>query len=121
MRKRIKWPNKVPVLTGKHFCIGHMDGDEYYGGDGTHCLLGWAAAVFPAVCDKWGSVREDHPVVRALADEVKSNRPTAIGRVLEFNDEIAGEKGRPRLARVWNRTMQRLGYTEPAGTYKGPK
>ncbi len=86
------WPESVPVLTADDFCRG-----RYHGPNGTHCLAGHALAIKGT-----GPVLWD--ILEAIRDEAGCRRVPA------FNDNPRNSKA--KLARVWNRAMRKLGYTE---------
>ena len=112
---KVKWPRTVPHLTERDIYCGDLDG-----GDGTHCLMGWARTVFPDVGQNYGEFVEDHPVILALADAVRIpacakgdfEDGETVDKVIAFNDSYAGESKKRSIANAWNRAMAKLGYTE---------
>lgn len=124
---KVKYPKQVPVLEGEDFCQGMKC-------RGMRCLIGWSAAVFlDRDSDETGDYhllpqRVKESLLRSIRIE-EGNTPKLrqfdkdfilpdAGCVFIFNDGGFGRRKtaahRAALARVWNRAMEMLGYTEAA-------
>jgi hypothetical protein len=101
MSKHPQWPAEVPVLTAKDIHRGDLDGPR-----GTHCLLGWGLETFHDESAR-------HEARRAMKQHIE----TVYSSVGVFNDDADNPK--TEIARVWNRAMADLGYTE--GNPEAPK
>lgn len=101
----MSWPKEVPVLEARHITRHQFDSND----GKRHCLLGWRNTVFgdsPIQCSK---------VDEALAKAVKE----AVGwdaNPIVYNDNWSVPK--TKIAKVWNRAMEILGYTEDVCTTK---
>lgn len=94
----------VPYLQAEHIHKGGFDGPV----ENCHCLLGWCRKVFPESKDTYESLHSDHPAVVAICKVAGvSTNGTCLAR---FND--AKRRSAKDVARVWNRAMAKLGYTE---------
>lgn len=93
-------PTEVPILSARDFCRGS------YGIDGVHCLGGWRMTIFRAEAGEQVVVSASNAIHRAI----KETGRTYYGRIPLFNDNPKHPK--TLLARVWNRAMYLLGYTE---------
>jgi len=100
------WPKEVPILDAHKMIQGEMHSQS----GNRHCLLGWGHTVFPNCVNSTltgnqlvGKARE------ALIDAVKEvSGPCRHLSVIHLNDVYP----RRVAARVWNRAMYLLGYTE---------
>lgn len=85
----------------------HIVKHAYNAGDHCHCLLGWAKHV----CGDDGSAYSPNAKCAWLVQALSEGLPPGISpahAVSYFNDNVS----RTRAAEHWNRTMERLGYTE---------
>lgn len=98
------WPETVPILTGRDIIKG-----TFHSSSGkSHCLHGWGHTVFPAFT---GEVRGSTlqlfgEPLKALKDAMTETDIT--DSIVILNDCCP----RAFSARVWNRAMYLLGYTE---------
>lgn len=103
---RTKWPEEMPVLSGRDLHRGSLDGPR-----GTHCLIGWQINAF------------DSPSILNVTKEEKrfldAVEYAAIQLGAEFgdphSDDIAGFNDNPKnskalLARIFNRASAICGY-----------
>lgn len=98
MIKQHQWPQEVPVLKAGHSCR------HYFTRGRRHCLAGW--------CDAAGLPGGNNPgkeiamAIEQSARELSAHNP---GQVLpSINDNPVNS--RHLLARIWNRSMAKLGY-----------
>lgn len=100
------WPESVPVLTAADICKGKFFSDK-----GKRCLLGHARHVFLSHGTPYLASRRERSryweVLRAIAKEAGF---TSTSYIVEYNDSSRITKR--KIADVWNRAMQSLGYTE---------
>lgn len=109
------WPKEVPVLTGSDIFRG-----DYHSPSGrTHCLIGWAATTFRETYEKPPVINDGSPFCVALAAIqscfTRVEFTGTHGYISNFND------GNPAkdVARIWNKAMTKLGYTEGNPEAKG--
>lgn len=89
----IKWPKTVPILLARDIHKGSMHSES----GKKHCLIGYAVTVFPDIMAK---------------DKTLNTIKEIIGThcVIEWNDNPLTPKS--LIAKVWNKAMGRLGYTQ---------
>ena len=104
MPSRIRWPNTVPCNLSSHdMCRGALIGQG-----GTHCLMGWSSVVFKN--DRKAELQARDIIRREIVNS------SVYNSIICFNDSL--EISLSRVANVWNRSMRKLGYTEPAGYWR---
>lgn len=110
-KPKAQWPEEVPVLQPEDFTRG-----AYRYLDRQCCLLGWAATVFGR--DKKGKFITDTELIQAMEEVIREGYDTTeytsfhshrYSLTVWFNDKFATPRDQ---ADVWNKTMERLGYTE---------
>ena len=95
------WPEEVLMLTDNNMCR-----NVYATEDGTKmCLLGWSYEVFPSCLQQRNLVRA---ALTKSIEEVAGKSYTG-GSIHFANDNI---RRLSLVARIWNRAMYLLGYTE---------
>jgi len=98
------YPKTVPVLESHHIAKGILhDGDK-------SCLYGWSERTFTNAVK--GTVE------KFIMEAIKEKRKGAPQRIEAFNDKHSPKS----VARVWNRAMYLLNYTEgnPESNPLGP-
>lgn len=99
------WPTVVPCeLIGKDFCRGMLNDIH-----DRHCLLGWCDVVFPFIQARSEAKAVIKQEISKLYPKLRSSS------IILFNDNDSHSL--KEISSIWNRSMRRLGYTEPAGTY----
>lgn len=114
---RFGYPEEVPILTEKDFCRNeNRKGDKC-------CLEGWLNRTFhpcgqePVAIDYLYPYQERVSAWRKALSILKSILgqvyPDSDPFLVEYNDIASKRKGGLKLlAKVWNVTMAKLGYTE---------
>lgn len=106
MAKRVKMPEEVDMVSSRDICKRSMfEGEKC-------CLLGLVHNNFSWTA--YNSVSKE--IKKVISSELKipwlafhTKEPPYLG-ITDFNDSPKTSKS--LIARVWNRTMYRLGYTE---------
>jgi len=94
-------PKEVPVLSTTDIIKKSMDSKDKK----KHCLVGWCCSVFENIdsCEAKGFV------INLLHKEIYKETSGKTKSIIYFNDNLATEFC---IAKVWNRVMKLLGYTE---------
>ena len=87
----MKWPKEVPILTANDIYQG---GRYHSKSQKTSCLLGWSHTVF-------GNEY-------AIYDVLVKRLPSSCLFITDYSDHSS----RKDVAKLWNKTMADLGYTE---------
>lgn len=113
---KTKWPDEVPVLEGKDFVQGPMRNFE----TGARCTVSWCWEAFRLadLCLSDGERHIEGLVYETLNDTARQFRaefsePIGNGS-LDSPEYYSDNKSNPPelLARIWNASMERLGYTK---------
>ena len=102
----VKYPKTVPILQASDICKRRHTNRE------THCLLGWMDTVFLTKHDRYVPGRFDirDKVRTALQRAIIKVASPATSSIATFNDDP--KTPYKTIAKVWNRAMALLGYTE---------
>ena len=114
--KRARMPEAVDIVTAKDIFCGSLSGN---GDNMRHCLLGLSCVNFGhgerGEYLEGGSLKQtlaEKYVDKELEKSVKAFTGDDDMDVICFNDDEMGDNEKYWIAKVWNATMARLGYTE---------
>jgi hypothetical protein len=111
-----RMPKEVDIVTAKDIYCGGLSGN---GNHMRHCLLGLSQINFGdgergvdlADAD-FAWTDEESYVNKELSKSVKAFTGRTDVGIVSFNDRFMGEEQRHWIAKLWNATMARIGYTE---------
>lgn len=102
-------PNSAPILSGRDIYRGSMAAHNDPKKQKQCCLLGHACKMVHG--NAFGQFGPDYEVIRnKLMFVINEEMNEAYGSIVFFNDSSTRPK--KQVARVWNRAMYLLGYTE---------
>ena len=116
--KRAKMPKEVDIVTAKDISCGSLSG---HGDNMKHCLLGLSMVNFGNYVrgerlDGLVGIRPTTIAEKYVNKELEKSVQAFTGNdsmlIVDFNDDEMGNNEKYWIAKVWNATMARLGYTE---------
>ena len=112
----VLFPELVDVVTEKDIYCDALSGN---GTHTKHCLLGLSCVNF-GLGEDGVDLNHYEPdrteaqcyVNRELRESVRAFTGDREMDIIDFNDDVMGEDNKYWIARIWNATMARIGYTE---------
>jgi hypothetical protein len=102
-------PNSAPILSGRDIYKGSMAAHRDPKKQKQCCLIGHACKMVHG--DAFGPYGPDYDIVRSqLIFVINEEMNQACFSLVTFND--SSMRSKRQVARVWNRAMYLLGYTE---------